>query len=246
MTEPKPGPETEGVAETDAQVDLMKELFRIDAAPDARDDARELIFEQLRKTAWDDIGVLEDGGRLMFPQKIYTRSKETGKFTVARECLLRVPRKNETRKARIEAREIAKKEDLDPKLDPAEFEELDRLCCAWVSIRDPKPPYPPLFFDAREMERALDSPVLAFLVGMVARYRRMLDPHISGLSPDDFAAVTAAIVERQDLTPLAVLDDATQERFVITLAALHQVWLTARSSAGSSEQSTPASFESRT
>lgn len=202
------------------------------------DDDRGHVLEQIRSKRWDELGVLEHGGRLLFPEKIFARNPKTGKFE-GTPVLLRVPRGDDLRKARIEARSIAKDEQLDEKEDAGLFSDLETLCILWLSIRETADPYGPFAMDPRDLEKRFDRPSLEQTNFRLTEYRRIIDPNVSGIPEDELAVVTAAIVTRQNLLPLAVYDSATQTRFVVTLATLHQVFLTARSSLGSPEPSTP-------
>lgn len=199
------------------------------------DDDRSHVLEQLAKKRWDDLGVIEDGPELLFPENIWKRGKD-GKF-VSVPCLLRVARGDELRKARVTARSIAQEDGIDEHKDRDLFENLDTLCTVWFSIRDTAAPFAPLCGDPRELER-LYNKSLPQVIGKVAQLKRVLDPKVSGMSTEELMLVAGGIVERQNLSPLFAFEDATQARFVITSAALLHSYLKARSSAGSPARST--------
>lgn len=205
-----------------------------------RDDDREHVWDQVASKRWDELGVLElEDGRIIFPECIYRREISTGKF-IGDAVVLQVPRGSELRKARVEAYAIAKADKIDPEKDKVEFEDLVELCKLWLSIRSPKHPYEPLTMDARGLERKYDRPSLEQVNGKLAQLRRILDPKLNGMSADEMAALSAALVARQHLGPLFAFDDATQQNYFITMATLHLAYLKARSSRGPSEQSTAA------
>lgn len=205
------------------------------------DDDRAHVFEQVAAKRWDDLGVLEHEGRLLFPEKIWKRDRRSGKF-VGVDVILVVPRGPELRKARREAYELLKEDGLDPVKDRDQFKDLEDLCILWYAIRDPAPTnegeFPPhLAADPRDLEKRFDRPSLDQVYNRLDKLRRAIDPKVSGLSAGELAAITAAMVARQDLAPLAACDGATQHSLLITLAALHQAFVMANSSAGSSAPS---------
>jgi hypothetical protein len=208
-----------------------------DEAPDVVvDEEREHVFEQLASKRWDDLGVLEYDGRILFPEKIWKRNPKTGKF-VGTPCLIAVPRGPDLRKARVEAYALAEREKLDPKRDRDQIKDLEDLCIIWCSIRDPNVVEgefpPPLEVDAIALEKRFDRPSLDQVYFRIDKLRRALDPRVSYLTAGELSALTAAMVARQDLAPLAACDGATQHSLLLTLAAVHQALVRVSSSAGS-------------
>jgi len=229
-------------AEPEPHPDGLDPLLSIpDDEPLLLDEDRKHVLEQLATKRWDDLGVLEYEGRLLFPEKIFYRSKE-GKF-VSDDCLLVIPRGSDLRRARVEAYALAEKSKINPKTDSDLFGDLETMSILWSAIRSPKMPeeggFPePLCYDAIELEKKYDRPPLMQVNAKLEHIRRIIDPQVSGLSGPEFAALTATMVARQDLSPLFVCDGATQTVLLLTLAALHQACVKVRSSHGSSEPST--------
>jgi hypothetical protein len=201
------------------------------------EDDRAHVWQQIAEKKWDDLGVIELGDRLLFPESIYRRDPKTGKF-VPEPIALEVLRGPELRKARVEAYRIAKEDKIDPEKDKSLFEDLEELCKLWFAIRSPKHPHEPLMFDARALESKYDRPSIEQVNGKLAQLRRVLDPKLGGMNGDEMAALSAALVARQNLAPLFAFDDSTQEVYFITMASLHLAYLRARSSPGASAPST--------
>lgn len=223
----------EKVDEPDLE-DSLSQFLRIPGAdPTVVDDDRRHVWEQIKAKKWDDLGVLEVGDRLLFPWQIWRRDRSTGKF-VGDPCLLQLPRGPELRAARIESRIMAKAEGLDLTLDSDQVEDLESLCDLWLSIRDTSDPYEPKFGYPKDLEKKYDRVSLEQVNFALKHLKRLLDPKVSGMGADEMAAISAAIVERQSIDPLAAYDGATQATYVITLASVHKLLLEARSSGGPS------------
>jgi hypothetical protein len=225
-------------------------FLEIEGQPDAvLDDDRRHVFEQLQAKRWDDLGVLERGGRLLFPEKIWRRDKETGEF-VGDACFLVLPKGSDLRKARTDAIQLAKDAGIDREKDADLFGDLEILCILWRAIREPIAPegeddFPaPLTFDALALEKKYERVALMHVNDRLNHLKRVVDPKVGRLSAPELEALTAALVSRQHLSPLFALDAATQTSFILTMALLHQSYLRARSSLGSSAPSTSDSSPS--
>lgn len=204
------------------------------------DDDRKHVLEQLAAKSWDDMGILEGNNQeLLIPWKLWRRTKK-GDFE-GKPVALRVPDGPVLRRARVESREYAVKEGrLDLDRDKDLVEDLESLWILWLSIREPTAPFEPIAMDAKDLEKVFGRANLEQINFALEHAKRILSPKVSGMSADELSALTAAIVARQSILPLAAFDDATQASFVITMARLHQAFLIARSSPGPSERSTPA------
>lgn len=221
--------------------DALAEFLMIPGDPaKITDDDRRQVWEQIRAKRWSELGVIESFGRLLFPSFIWKRDVRTGEF-VGDKIMIRVPRGDDLRKARVEARKIATDEKLDLDRDKDQVDDLETLCILWAAIRSPTEPFEPLMMDARDLEKRYDRPALEHVNFIVSQMRRVIDPHVSGMDAEELAALTAAIVERGNIVPLAAFDGATQSTFIVTLARLHQSFLMAKSLGGSQEPSTAGS-----
>ena len=79
------------------------------------DDVHGHVVDALLGKSWSDVECIEFADRLLFPAELVKR-KVDGSFERL-PVLLRVPRAPEIRKARMDARGIAKEEGLDLRLD---------------------------------------------------------------------------------------------------------------------------------
>lgn len=196
------------------------------------DDDRQQVWSQIMSKEWSALEVFEWSDRLYFPTKVFKRDAKTGKF-VGVDYALRVPRGDDFRRARLEAIKIFKDEGLDREKDRDLFDDLESLCILWLSVREKDEPHEQIAMDARDLEKRYDRGSLEQVNFVLNQLKRTLDPRVSGMEAGELEALTAAIVARQSIVPLAAFDDATQVTFVITMARLHQALLTARSSSPS-------------
>ena len=98
------------------------------------------VIEQLLNKDWGDLELLETGdGRLLFPAEIHKLKKGGGFETIP--VMLRIPREPELRQARVQAREIAKKDGLDLDRDKDLIKNLEDICILCEACRNPKPPH---------------------------------------------------------------------------------------------------------
>jgi hypothetical protein len=207
------------------------------------DSDRDHVWQQIAAKTWDDLGVREYDGRLWFPVKGWRRNAVTGNFEEV-ACMMAAPEGFELRASRVMARKLAKEEGLDwsDKDDRKLCGDLEDLCILWHVIRDvePAPIKDNLAMDPRDLEKRFTRPCIEYLWAMCHQLRRIIDPRLAGMTEEELITVTAAIVARNNLAPLVAFDTATQERFIVTMAVLYQIFVTLKSSPGSAAHSTPA------
>lgn len=210
-----------------------------------KDDDRSHIAAQLASKTWAELEVIEaqigehKEGRLLFPDNLFKRAPD-GKW---RQIPVRfMPlRTAEEREARLMARRIAAEEELDPKLDPGEFDNLDTLCRLWKALREPTAPYEPVAMDPRDLERRFDKGAIAHAWAQYAFWASQVDPRPTDLDEGELVAVIAAIAERRDIRPLLAFDGQSQTSCIIGMATMLAPFLRSQSLSAQSERSTPAS-----
>jgi hypothetical protein len=162
---------------------------------------------------WEELGVLEDAGRLLFPETIKRRSKSGAIDTIP--ICLRPLRKDERRSARLYARGWAQKLGVDESKDPQLFEDLDTLSILARAIREAKPPYeqhqPPEW-----LESHYDSGSLAELWDRLSVYAEMIDPRIDAMDGDSFWKLVLAIGRARNCLPLVAYAPRVQQSFMVS------------------------------
>jgi hypothetical protein len=176
------------------------------------------VIDQLLKRDWKGLEVLEQDGRILFPDKIYKRSVD-GSFE-GHAVLLQVPREPDLRWARLEARRLAmeSKPPLDPERDRDLIENLEAMCLVSRCMRDPKVPAREFDPDPEHLEAAWDKGALTQIYEKLDRLAQVLDPRPESISEDEMFAVVAAIVKARNILPLAVYGPAAQNICVVTMA----------------------------
>lgn len=192
-------------------------------------------IESLLSQGWKNLEAVEFKGRLFFPEKIF---KRTAKGDLAAEDIyLRVPREHEIRKARAEARRIAKEDGIDPEKDADLFETLDNICLLHLAIRNPKPQHEPLVGFPHELEENYDSASLAQVARKLRALMVAIDPVPPDLTEEQLLAVVAALAKDRTVLPLAVCDPASQHTCILYMAARLQSYLDSKSSSEPSDSS---------
>lgn len=213
--------------------ELLQQLLDI-----ASTEYAELIASELSAKRWEELEALEQGGVLLFSETLQRR-KANGKFEEIK-VKLRVPQLGEIRSARKEAREIAAREGIDPKLDVDLFNDLDNACILWRAIRNDTPPYENWAMDVAELEKRLDKPCLAQAWGKLEGYRRVIDPRPVGMNKSQLLGLVSAIAEGRNISPLLAIDSPAQAAFVIFMASLLRSFLSSKSPSALSATSTQA------
>ena len=182
------------------------------------EDTHQHVIEQLLSKDWAGLEVLENEGRLLFPDKIYRRSVD-GTFK-GQDVLLQVPREPDHRWARLEARRLAdaSKPPLDPEHDRDLIENLEAMCLVSRCMRDPKVPTREFDPSPEHLEEAWDKGALTQIYEKLDRLAQIVDPRPESISEDEMYAVVAAIVKARNILPLAVYGPAAQNICVVTMA----------------------------
>jgi hypothetical protein len=154
---------------------------------------------------------------------------------------LRVARDHELREARTEAREICKKDKINPELDPDLFDQADAMCILAKCIRSDTPPHEPHEPNPLTLEKRYDRASLKTLWARLEVYNELVNPRPEKIGEEDMFAIIAAIARERNIGPLAVFGSRAQSSYIISTAVLLQTLLGSRSSLESSDSSTPES-----
>jgi len=170
---------------------------------------------EIANKTWEELEVIEQGDRLLFPDTIRRRTK-TGALEETK-ILVRVLRKNERRSARMEAREWAKRANVDPEKDPALFDDMDTLCILARAIRESAPPHDQ-FQQAEWLEQHFDDSSLAALWDRYPVYESMLDPRLDAPTEDDFWKCIVGIGRSRNILPLTGFAPRSQHSCILSMA----------------------------
>lgn len=186
---------------------------------------------------WEEIEVIEHGDRLLFPDSIRRRSKSGAVEEI--KIAVRVPRKDERRAARLEAREWAKKSGVDPEKDPGLFEDLDTLCILARAIREAAPPYEQ-HQKAEWLESHYDDGSLAQIWDRLQVYESMIDPRVDAPTEEKFWQCVLGIGRARNVLPLTEFAPRAQHSLILSMADQALLSPTLKSWLESRASSTPA------
>lgn len=192
----------------------------------------------IENKTWEELGVLEHEGRLVFPATIRRRTK-SGEIETIDICL-RPLRRDERRSARLSARAWAHKLNLDPEKDPELFEDLDTLCCLARAIREAKPPHEQ-HQQPEWLESHYDTGSLAELWDRLNVLTEMLDPRVDAHDEDTFWKLVLAIGRARNCLPLTGYAPRAQQTFILSMAQQALLSPTLKSFLERSGSSTPES-----
>lgn len=198
------------------------------------------VLDQLLGKSWGELEVIENNGKLLFPEHIYRRAG-TGKFE-EEKVLLRTPNEREMRVARVEARKQAVKEGLDLDRDRDLVDNLETSHILAVCIRNASPGkspdgstyHEPLVCDAEELEQRYERATLTQVWAKIDALSHVLDPRPDNMSKEELLALIAAIAKERNIRPLVVYGAGAQNSFVVSMATLLMTLLASRSSSVSS------------
>lgn len=180
-----------------------------------RSDSARLISIVLNKD-WEELEAIEqDGGRLLFP---FSLQRRTSKGWEEIPVMLKVPREPDTRKARLKAREWAKKEKLDPDLDPELFSNMDTMCLLSECIRSTTAPYEPFDPFPEKLEELYDRPSLDAAYAQLDALKMVIDPRPHDISEEEMFGVIAAVAKARNIVPLAAFAGESQNNCVVFMA----------------------------
>lgn len=195
------------------------------------------VVEQLIGKPWGELEVLEHAGYLLFPDSIYKRGVN-GKFDEVK-VMLRLPRQHELRKARVQAREIARRDGLDLDRDRDLVGDIETMCILSMAVRNNTAPYEPMVPDPETLEKGYDRPALMQLWAKLDELHRVVDPAPHTISEEEMFALIAAVAKERSIAPLAVYAADLQANFVITMACMLNPLLESKLSSAPSDSSTP-------
>lgn len=199
-------------------------------------DTHDHVVEQLIGRDWGDLEVLEQAGRLLFPEKIYKRSK-SGRFDPV-SIVVQVPRHPDIVKARIKARELALEDGLDPKLDRDLIDDWETICTLSIAIRNEKPPHEQWEPFPRALAEQYDKQSLTQIWAKIDEFTRVVNPAPEQISTNEMYALMSAIAKERNLSPLFVYGSGAQTIFIVTLVDQLLSLLESKSSSEPSEPST--------
>jgi hypothetical protein len=202
--------------------------------PGVPEDQFDHVMEQLLKKQWGDLEVKEAEGRLLFPEKIYRRSRD-GSFEAV-PILIRILRHHEIRQARLNARVQAEEEGLDPDRDKDLIQNMEAMHELAIAMRDPKDPLIPFDPHAAELEKHYDPDSLLQIYEKLDRFTMALDPRPQEISEGEIVALAAAISKERTILPLAVYGPVAQNISIVYMADLLTTLQAAKSSQDSSEE----------
>lgn len=205
-------------------------------------------WEQIANKSWEELGVAEHDGYLLFPENLLTRSRD-GKLKPT-PIMLRVPREFEWRKARIAARKWANDDGLDPRLDADLVDNLETLCTMTLAIRNATGMHEQwitaetkddLIGAAKILERKYDKASIQHLWCKLDAYAQAVDPRPESFTQEQLLATIAAIAERRDIAPLRAYAGRSESDLVIAMACRLQSFLDPNYSLEPSDSSIAAS-----
>jgi hypothetical protein len=194
--------------------------------------SRQKALEEILSKSWKELEAIEHFDRVLFPHTI-VRYRGTG----AREMIpvyLRVPRENEVRKARMQARRWAEEDGLNVALDPDLFDNLDTMCILSIAIRNNSEPYEPWEPDPRILESRYDRPSLDATWAKLEALRQVINPRVDeDLDRDSYIALVSLIAKKAEIDPLAGLGSDGQTNFIVRMAKDLMSFQTSKSSSDS-------------
>ncbi len=194
--------------------------------------------DELGDRTWEELEVVEDAdGGLLFKDQIRRRAAGGG-WTIE-HVRVRVPRGKHHLLARANARRIFNAiENLDEARDQEEFEELEQFCLLALCIRTTEPPHAQ-FADPDELIEKYDPASLEDVLGRIHGYKRITDPRVGALTPEQTWAKIKQVAERGHLLPLTDIAGFEQPSLVVFMASQALLSPKAPSFVRSSESSTP-------
>jgi hypothetical protein len=172
-------------------------------------------LERLGKTSWEDLEAIEVGGRIVFPDVI-KRRRSDGKLDEVPVCV-RVPRKDERRRARSDAREWARREKIDPEKDPELFEDMDTVCILALCIRErDRPEEQHQTYEV--LEKSYDARSLQQVWHRLQVYEDLIDPREVAVDTNAFWGLVLDVARRRDILPLTDTGGPEQHSCIVRMA----------------------------
>lgn len=172
--------------------------------------------KSLLECSWEELEVLEQDGRNLFPATIWRRN---GRKIEEIPVLLRIPREPDLRKARRDARRQIVDEGLDPELDSDLLSNAEIIHTLSICMMDPQTPNIPWEPYPEALEEKYDRNVLMHVWGQIEELRRIVDPKPDTIPDSEFLALVAAISQSRTVLPLVVYGQDAQSGFITTMAS---------------------------
>lgn len=181
-------------------------------------DQRKHTIARLMTVDWNKMDAVEFADYLLFPDKLIRR-RATGEWEET-PIMLRVPRDHEMREARVAARALALKANLDLVQDRDLFVNLENLCVLAKSIRNTTEPHEQWEPDPLVLERRYDKVCLQSLWAKIDQLNEVLNPSPNQLGSHEIVALIVAIARSRNLGPLVAYGPGAQTSFVVSMADL--------------------------
>lgn len=166
---------------------------------------------------WEELGAVEHEQRLLFPDAIRRVRADGATEEVA--ILVRPLRKHERRSARLYARAWAKKEGVDPQVDPQLFDDMDTMSILAMAIREPKPPYEQ-HQQPEWLEQHYDAASLAQVWDRYQVWEDATDPRVEAASQEDLWRTILEIGRSRSVLPLTGFAPHLQRNCILSMADL--------------------------
>ena len=174
------------------------------------------VSAQLLGKSWGEFEALEEGGHLLFPEKVYKRKKD-GSFEAV-EIMLRVPREADLRKARLQARQLAQNDGLDLDRDRDLVENLETICTMAICIRNTTYPFEPYEPDPLSLEKRYDKTSLIQIWAKIDALSDVINPAPEQISEPEMLALLCALAKERSIRPLLVYGSEARNIFIATMA----------------------------
>lgn len=197
--------------------------------------------EWLKGKTAADFDLIEQGGRIYFPDVVY-RLRKGGKFEEVPVAVC-VPRPYEKAMARLRAIKLAADWKIDREKDADHFETLDTFSVLSQAIRTREPPHgqfqPVEWLLSTKEDEGFDERSLWAIWERVKAYGEIMDPRITEPNTEEVIAAAVAIDRVRNLSPLVAIAGSAVDSFVVEMATILCGYLRQRPSAPSDETSTP-------
>lgn len=200
----------------------------------ARSD-RIALLSKLMATPWSDLAAVEHCGRLHFPEKV-VRRKANGE-TEEIDVTICLPRPDELRWARVNARKAALEAGLDLDRDQDLVDDMENVHILARAIRNTSEPFEPWVPNPAELERDYDKRSLSQMWAKMNALVNIVDPRQTEMSKEELLAVIAAIAKTREIYPLHALGQHSQSHCIVTMAELCVTFLASTSSSEPSDSS---------
>lgn len=186
------------------------------------DDKLREALKLLDGKSWEELDVTEDQERLYIPEVIHKRG--AGAEWKEVKIMLELPLKEDLIAARVEAKALAFKREIDREKDKDLFDDIENSCILAHAIRD-REPMPgakryPQHTDVEDLLKTYHPKSLDALWGRMEVYSHMMDPRIQAPDEHTVFSLVAAINQVGNLLPLAGIAGHAQPSLLLSMAKL--------------------------